>query len=147
MPKSQLFFVVAELNNVILELTDVRAVTEGWGPCICCPCELLPPPRKPWSWHGNVGVQRPGSEGVSHSYPKGSACRRVKQGKASGIITSQHIHSLQRNHIWVDILRTDDDHFDLWSNPCASELWGGCGILWRCLYYRHVGLPPKAMLS
>lgn len=78
MPKSQLFFVVAELNNVILEFTDVSAVTEGRGPCICCPCEPLPPPRKPWSWHGNMGVQRPGSEGVSHSYPKGSACRKVK---------------------------------------------------------------------
>lgn len=29
MPKSQCFFVVAELNNVILEFTDAKAVTEG----------------------------------------------------------------------------------------------------------------------
>lgn len=39
-PNLNCFFVVAELNNVILEFTDVSAVSEGRGPCICCPCEL-----------------------------------------------------------------------------------------------------------
>lgn len=29
MPESQMFFVVAELNNVTLEFTDVKAVPEG----------------------------------------------------------------------------------------------------------------------
>lgn len=29
MPKSQMYFIVAELNIVILEFTDVNTVTEG----------------------------------------------------------------------------------------------------------------------
>lgn len=107
MPRSQMFFAVAELSNVILEFTDVKAVTEGT--CMCCPCELW----KPRYWNGNKVVQSSVSQRVSHSYPEGSACRKVKKGKASGIITEQHIHSLRRNHIWVEILRADYDHFDL----------------------------------
>lgn len=48
MPESQMFFVVAELNNVTLEFTDVKAVPEGWGTCICCSCELYSHhPRNP----------------------------------------------------------------------------------------------------
>lgn len=48
MPKSQMFFVVFCSS----EFTDVKAVPEGCGTCICCPCEL-------YSHHpGNPGTDR-----------------------------------------------------------------------------------------
>lgn len=78
---------------------------------------------------------------------KGSACRKIKKGKATGIITQQRIYSLRSNHIWFELLRTDYDNFDLWSNSYTSELRAGHGITWRCLYHGHVGPSPEAVCS
>lgn len=84
---------------------------------------------------------------MSHSYMKGSACRKVKNQKATGIATQQRIYSLRSNDIWVGFLRIDYDNFGVWSNSYTSELRAGLGIMWYCLYYRHVGLSPKATFS
>lgn len=65
-----MFFVVAVLNNVILEFRDVKAVTEGWSTCICCPWDLHSHyPRNPdtvmltWRTEASLG----GGVGGSHS--------------------------------------------------------------------------------
>lgn len=97
-----MFFVVAELNDVVLEFADVKAVTEGWGAYICCPvnCTSATPETLVLKW----GRGRPEASlqgGEPELYERVSS-QKGQKGKAPGIITQQRIYAPRRSHMgWI----------------------------------------------
>lgn len=79
-----MYFVVAELNNVILEFTDVKAVTEGWSTPIYCPCELhLTLLQNPWYWNVNMGYRGQSPRGEPLTW-KGQLAERSRKERLLG---------------------------------------------------------------
>lgn len=129
-----MFFVVAELNNVVLEFADVKAVMGGWGACTCCPVNYTSATpetlARKW-WQGRPEASLKGGEPELHERV---SSQKGQKWEAPGIITQQRIYAPRSSHIWVEFLRTDHDNFDLWSNSYTSELRAKLGIMLRCLY-------------
>lgn len=97
-----MFFVVAELNDVVLEFADVKTVTEGWSACFCCPVNYTSTTPETlvlkW-WHRRPEASLKGGEPELHERV---SSQKGQKGKAPGIITQQHIYAPRSSHMgWI----------------------------------------------
>lgn len=127
MPKSQMFSVVFCSS----EFTDVKAVPEGCGTCVCCPCELHSHhPRNPGTDRVAWGYSLRGGEPQS---PNGVSLQKDQNRKGEW-----------DNYLTAHSLSTKQSHMG-WN--LKSRLWSFWPLV-KSLYLRtlrrtwhHVALP------
>lgn len=101
--KISIFFIVAELNNVILAFTNVKFVTERLKYLLFLWSQTYAASEIPGNWNGSMEIKRSvWNIGESHW---------LKKRVIIEIITQQHIYS-KNNLIWVEFLRSEYNNFD-----------------------------------